>query len=101
MADPVDRSRVRAAWVAAIIVDGLQLITAPAEWTGPVAWVVESGVDLATMGVMVFLVGFHWAFLPSFVTKFLPFFDLAPTWTLAMLIATRDRRKMAPPEPPR
>jgi hypothetical protein len=60
------------------------------------AWVLEVGVDLVTMGVMIFLLGFHWAFLPSFVTKMLPFIDLAPTWTLALFIATRDRRKLKP-----
>ena len=97
MAIPRNRSHVRIAWVVAVLVDGLQLITAPAEWTGPVVWVVEAGVDLVTMGVMMFLVGFHWAFLPSLVTKFLPFIDLAPTWTVALFIATRDRKKLAPP----
>jgi hypothetical protein len=98
MANPLNPSRVRIAWVAAVIVDSLQLITAPAEGTGPVAWVVEAGVDLVTMGVMMFLVGFHWAFLPSFVTKLLPFIDLAPTWTLALFISTRGHRKVAPPK---
>ena len=98
MANPLKRSHVRIAWMVAVLVDGLQLITAPAEWTGPVVWVVEAGVDLVTMGVMMSLVGFHWAFLPSFVTKFLPFLELAPTWTLALFIATRDRRKLAPPK---
>ena len=98
MANPVNRSHVRIAWVAAVVVDGLQLMTAPVEWAGPLAWVVEAGVDLATMGVMMFLVGFHWAFLPTFVTKFLPFIDLAPTWTLAVFLATRDRGKLDPPK---
>jgi hypothetical protein len=60
------------------------------------AWVLEVGVDLVTMGVMIFLLGFHWAFLPSFVTKMLPFIDLAPTWTLALFIATRDHRSLKP-----
>jgi len=96
MASPVNRSRLRAAWVVAVLVDGLQMITAPAEVTGPMAWVLEVGLDLVTMSVMIFLVGFHWTFLPSFVTKLLPFVDLAPTWTLALFIATRDRRKMKP-----
>lgn len=100
MANPLKRSPLRIAWVVAVLVDGLQLITAPAEWTGPVAWVAEAGVDLVTMGAMMFLVGFHWAFLPSFVTKFLPFIDLAPTWTLALFLATRDGRKSALPKTP-
>ena len=79
-----------------MLVDGLQMITSPTEMAGPLAWLLEGGVDLVTMGVMIFLVGFHWAFLPSFVTKLLPFVDLAPTWTLAVFIATRHRRKLNP-----
>jgi hypothetical protein len=94
---PVTRSRLQTAWVVAVLVDGLQMLIAPTEFTGPMAWVLDAGVDLVTMGVMIFLVGFHWAFLPSFVTKLLPFVDLAPTWTLALFIATRDRRGLAPP----
>jgi hypothetical protein len=100
MTSPVNRSRLRAAWVVAVAVDGLQLITSPAELTGPMAWVLGAGVDLVTMAVLVFLVGFHWAFLPSFVTKMLPFVDLAPTWTMALIIATRGRRQLAPPRDP-
>lgn len=80
-----------------MVVDGLQLITSPAELTGPMAWVLGAGVDLVTMAVLVFLMGFHWAFLPSFVTKMLPFVDLAPTWTMALIIATRGRRQLPPP----
>ena len=57
------------------------------------AWVLEVGVDLVTMVIMVSLVGFHWAFLPSFVNKLLPVADLAPTWTLALFVATRGRGK--------
>jgi len=96
MANPANRSRLRIAWVVAVLVDGLQMITSPAEITGPMAWLLEVGLDLVTMCVMFILVGFHWTFLPSFVTKLLPFVDLAPTWTLALFIATRDRRKMKP-----
>ena len=97
MARPVNRSRLRAAWVVAVAVDGLQLITSPVELTGPMAWVLGAGVDLATMAVLAVLVGFHWAFLPSFVTKMLPFVDLAPTWTVALFIATRGRQQSTPP----
>ncbi len=87
------RSRVRAAWLLALAVDGFQLVTAPAELTGILAWLLESGLDLVTMAVMWGLLGFHWAFLPSFVTKLLPGIDLAPTWVLAVFVATRGRRE--------
>lgn len=90
--------RVRAAWVVAVLVDALQLATGPAELTGPLAWFVETGADLVTALVMIWLLGFHWVFLPSFITKMLPFVDLAPTWTMAMFFVARGRRKAAGPK---
>jgi hypothetical protein len=36
-------------------------------------------------------VGWHLAFLPSFVVKVLPVADLAPTWTIAIFFATRQK----------
>lgn len=100
MMKPVNRSRTRAAWVVAVAVDALQLATAPAELAGPAVWVAEAGVDLVTMAALWVLVGFHWAFLPSFVTKLVPLIEVAPTWTLAMFIATRDRGAAPGSEPP-
>ena len=90
-----NRNRHRTAWVVGVVVDCLQLITSPTELSGLLAWVIEAGVDLLTMGVMMYLMGFHWALLPSFVTKLLPFIDLAPTWTVALFIATRDRDRLS------
>ena len=100
MAKPLSRFRYRAAWVVAVGVDALQLATSPVEMAGPVAWLGEAGVDLVAMGALWALVGFHWAFLPSFVTKLVPFLDVAPTWTLAVFIATREYRAAAAGQPP-
>jgi hypothetical protein len=91
-------ARVRAAWVVAVLVDAIQLGTSPAELAGPLAWFIETGADLITAAVMIWLLGFHWAFLPSFLTKMLPFIDLAPTWTAAVFFVTRARRKAAAPK---
>jgi hypothetical protein len=41
--------------------------------------------------VLVALVGWHWAFLPSFVAELVPGLDLVPTWTVAVWLATRGR----------
>lgn len=38
------------------------------------------------------LIGWHIALLPSFIIKIIPVLDLAPTWTIAVLIATRPRQ---------
>ena len=39
------------------------------------------------------LIGWHFALLPSFIIKIIPVIDLAPTWTIAVLIATRTRQE--------
>ena len=50
---------------------------------------------LAGLG-LVALVGWHWAFLPTFLAELVPFVELVPSWTLAVVIATRGR-SAAPP----
>ena len=42
-------------------------------------------------GILTWLVGWHWAFLPAFIAEFTPGLDLVPSWTLAVVIATRHR----------
>jgi hypothetical protein len=92
----------RRVWIArglAVLVDLGQLALLPAELTP-----LNNALDLATALAMYFLVGWHWAFLPTFVVEMVPFVDLVPTWTLAVAIATRGRVGPAPPvvtvEPP-
>ena len=98
---PLGKTRIRVAWAIALAVDAIQLATAPAELGGPPVWFIEGAVDLVTMAVLWAVVGFHWAFLPSIVTKLLPFVDIAPTWTLAVFLATRGRGEPDRPLPPR
>ena len=46
-------------------------------------------LDCLVAGALTFLVGWHWAFLPSFLAELVPGLDLVPTWTLAAFFATR------------
>jgi hypothetical protein len=46
-------------------------------------------LDVVTCITLVLLIGWHIAFVPTFIIEQLPIADLAPTWTLATLIATR------------
>lgn len=92
---PLSQTRIRAAWALALAVDAIQV---PAAASGPAGWLLGAGLDLVTMGVMWALVGFHWAFLPSFITEAVPWLNLAPLWTLAVALATRGRG--GPPHPP-
>jgi hypothetical protein len=80
-------------WLARGIVvaaDILQIAVFPASAEG-IASPISDGIDVVTCLLMILLLGWHIVFLPSFVIKLLPFADLAPTWTIAALIATRGR----------
>jgi hypothetical protein len=60
--------------------------------------------DVIVGATMTLLVGFHIAFIPTFVVEMFPLIDLAPTWTIAVLIATRGGAKppvIDAPENPR
>jgi hypothetical protein len=48
-------------------------------------------LDVVVGVAMIALVGWHWAFLPAFALEALPGVDLAPTWTIAVLLATRGK----------
>ncbi len=96
MSRPLSTGRRRAAWAVAIAVDAVQI---PVEATGLLGWLLGAGLDVATMIALTLLVGFHWAFLPSFVTEWIPYIDYAPLWTLAVMIATRNRTGPVPSHP--
>ncbi|HNX31355.1 MAG TPA: hypothetical protein PKM35_07085 [Holophaga sp.] len=83
-------SRARAAWIVAILVDALQVGLLPV--TGTLSTWFGAPLDVLAMVVLWRLVGWHWALAPSFVFEFLPFVELAPTWTLATWIVLRKRR---------
>ena len=92
----------RRIWMArglAVLVDLAQFALLPAELTP-----LNNVIDVATGVALYFLVGWHWAFLPTFLVEMVPFVDLVPTWTLAVVIATRGRTAPIPPivtvEPP-
>ena len=86
--------RRRLARVIALAVDALQIAILPLLFPGS-PW--NNAIDLVTGGVMVWLLGWHIAFLPTFITELIPFVDLFPTWTLAVLYVTR--KKKSPPTP--
>lgn len=83
--------RVRTARIIAIAADVVQLAFFPAfvgGWVSPI----NNALDVAVAIVMVRLVGWHFAFLPTFVAEMVPGVDLVPTWTMAVWFATRGRR---------
>lgn len=91
------RRRILAARILAVVADAIQVGLLPLFAEGA-ASIVNDVLDAVIAVVMVVLVGWHWAFVPAFLAELVPVVDLAPTWTLAVFIATR-RADAASPRP--
>jgi hypothetical protein len=86
----VSRSTLIAAYAIAICADLLQICLVPLFGEG-IASPLDDFSDVAVCVILSWLIGFHVAFLPSFFIKLIPVVEIVPTWTLAVLIATRHR----------
>ena len=80
----------RIAWAVAIAADTLQIAAFPLFVEGALS-PADSILDLAVAYVMIRLLGWHWAFLPTAAAKLIPGADLFPTWTTAVWFVTRHR----------
>jgi hypothetical protein len=82
--------RVKAARMIAVAADLIQIggfaVFLPG-WASPA----DDVLDVVVGGALTWLVGWHWSFLPSFVAELVPGMDLIPTWTAAVLFATRGK----------
>jgi hypothetical protein len=85
------RNRIAIARAIAITADVLQIGLFPLFLEG-LASPLNIVVDTVTCGLLTWLVGWHFSFLPSFIVEGLPMVDLAPTWTIAVMLATRKKR---------
>jgi hypothetical protein len=85
-------ARVWTARALALAVDGIQIFALPAFFAGA-ASPVEDAVDVAAGVAFVALLGWHVAFLPSFLAELIPMVDIFPTWTAAVLFVTRGHRQ--------
>jgi hypothetical protein len=84
------RSRVWTARVLAVAADGVQILLLPLFGEG-FASPLNDALDVVVGLALVWLVGWHWAFLPSFAAELVPGLDILPTWTTAVWFATRGR----------
>ena len=95
---------LRLAWIVAVAADALQIAAAPLFAEGALS-PADTVLDLAVGALLVRLLGWHWAFLPSLVAELIPGLDLFPTWTAAVWYVTRnspsfaDSPTSAPAEP--
>jgi hypothetical protein len=88
--------RVLAARVIAVVADAVQVGLLPL-FAGGAPEVLDAVLDVAVGAAMIALLGWHWAFLPTFLAELVPGVDLAPTWTLAVLFVTRRANRPGAP----
>ena len=86
--------RFRVALMVAILADALQLIVFPFFVEGAES-PADDVLDCGVAGVMMWLLGWHWEFLPSVLAKLVPGVDLVPFWTLAVANVYRKAKRKA------
>lgn len=90
---PRQRDSFTVALAIAIAADLLQIVLFPLLAEGMPS-PLDDVLDIVVGIVMVKLLGWHWAFLPSFLGKLIPLFDELPCWTLAVLFVRTERAKL-------
>lgn len=86
--------RLRVAMIVAIVADLLQLVFFPLTIEGALS-PADDILDVAVAGILSWLLGWHWEFLPSFLTKLVPGADLVPCWTIAVANVYRKNKQLA------
>ena len=87
----------RKAWFVAIMADAIQLVGMPLFVEGGFS-PLDTALDVIVGGILIKLLGWHWAFLPTFAAELVPGLDLFPTWTAAVFFATRQLNSAPEPE---
>jgi len=94
-----ERPRYRTAMILAIAADALQIVVFPFFSEGALS-PADDVLDLAVGGILIYLLGWHWEFLPSFIGEMLPGVDFVPFWTLAVANVYRKRKRQVLSAPP-
>ncbi len=94
VATPNRTIRFLAAIAIAALADVTQLVLLPLFGEG-VASPLNDALDVIVAFFMIALLGFHWQFLPSFVSELVPILNIAPAWTIAVLWVHRSERQIA------
>ena len=76
-------SRFQVAMTLAIVADALQIVVFPL-FVGGALSPADDILDSGIAAMLVYLMGWHWEFLPSFLVKLVPGVDLVPFWTMAV-----------------
>ena len=83
------------ALILAIAADTVQIALLPLFAEG-IASPLDVGLDVLVCGVLIRWLGFHPLLLPTLAVEFIPFADLAPTWTGCVLLIMRQRKTDGP-----
>ncbi len=84
----LNRRRMAAALITAMVADALQLMTGPLKFA-----LADQAIDVAAMVIVSLSVGFHPFFLPTFIAEFIPILGMLPTWTGCVTIVLIRRWK--------
>src|ERR1700733_15497440 len=82
--------------IMAILADALQILLLPLFVEGA-ASPADDIVDLGVGAALVYLLGWQWEFLPSFLAKLVPGADLVPFWTMAVANVYRKWKQIEIP----
>ncbi len=88
---------LRLAWLVAIAVDAIQIGALPLFVAGGLS-PADAILDAVAAAILIQLLGWHWAFLPTLAAELVPGFDLFPTWTAAVFFVTRQQVHPGEPE---
>ena len=93
--------RIRAARAIAMLADLAQIVVFPGFSQGGLS-PANDALDVGVAIALSWLLGWHWVFLPSFLSELIPIWDLVPTWTAAVWYVTSGALPPAegPPGPP-
>jgi hypothetical protein len=86
--------RLRTAMILAIIADLFQLVVFPLVIEGALS-PADDMLDVSVAGILSWLLGWHWEFLPSFLAKLVPGVDMVPCWTIAVANVYRKNKQLA------
>src|ERR1700675_4838110 len=87
----------RLAWVGAMGGGVIQIVCFPIFVEGAIS-PADAVLDLVVGFVLIRLLGWHWAFLPSLAAELIPGMDLFPTWTAGVWYVTRQQMRPGEPE---
>jgi hypothetical protein len=85
-------TRLKAAMAVAVLADVVQIALFPIFAEGA-ASPADDLLDVGVAGVLSYLVGWHWEFMPSFAAKLVPGVDFIPLWSLAVANVYRKSKR--------